>query len=113
MWIFTQTWGTTSGNIHSMCISPAHAQPARPHQSAFYIRLLLKGFHCLIIEGDGFPGGSVVKNSPAIVGDVDSIPGLGRSPGGGNGNCLENSMDRGAGQAIVYGVTMSLTRLRD
>ena len=86
MWIFTQTWGTMSGNIHSVCISPAHAQPARPHQSGFYIRLLLKGFHCLIIECDGFPGGSVVKNSPANVGDVDSIPGLGRSPGGGNGN---------------------------
>ena len=52
----------------------------------------------------GFPGGSVVKNPPANagdVGDVCSIPGSGRSPGGGNGNplqysCLENSMDRGA-----------------
>ena len=47
----------------------------------------------------GFPGGSVVKNSPASAGDVSSIPGLGRSPGEGNGNplqysCLENAMDR-------------------
>ena len=47
----------------------------------------------------GFPGGSVVKNPPANVGDVGSIPGLGRSPGGGNSNplqysCLENPMDR-------------------
>ena len=33
-----------------------------------------------------FPGGSVVKNPPANVGDVGSIPGLGRSPGGGHGN---------------------------
>ena len=33
----------------------------------------------------GFPGGSVVKNSPANAGDVDSIPGLGRSPGVKNG----------------------------
>ena len=33
----------------------------------------------------GFPGGSVVKSSPANAGDVDSIPGLGGSPGGGNG----------------------------
>ena len=36
----------------------------------------------------GFPGGSVVKNPPANAGDVGSIPGLGRSSGGGNGNPL-------------------------
>ena len=49
----------------------------------------------------GFPGGTVVKNPPANAGDArdaSSIPGLGRSPGEGNGNpfqysCLENSMD--------------------
>jgi len=34
----------------------------------------------------GFPGGSAVKNSPANEGDADSIPGLGRFPGEGNGN---------------------------
>ena len=44
---------------------------------------------------------SVVKNLPAIAGDVGSIPGSGRHPGGGNGNplqysCLENFIDRGA-----------------
>ena len=43
----------------------------------------------------------MVKNLPASTRDVGSIPGLGRSPGGGNGNplqysCLENSMDGGA-----------------
>ena len=51
----------------------------------------------------GFPGGPVVKNLPAhAVGArvAGSIPGSGRSPGGGNGNplqcsCLKNSMDRG------------------
>ena len=36
----------------------------------------------------GFPGSSVVKNSPANVGDAGLIPGLGRSPGGGNDNLL-------------------------
>ena len=36
----------------------------------------------------GFPGGSVVKNLPANAGDVSLIPGLGRSPGEGNGNPL-------------------------
>ena len=49
----------------------------------------------------GFPGGSVVKNLPVNSGDIGLIPGLGRSPGGGNGNplqCsyLENPMGRGA-----------------
>ena len=47
-------------------------------------------------------------NSPASAGDVGSIPGLGRSPGGGNSNPLryswENPMDRGAWWATVYGV---------
>ena len=46
-----------------------------------------------------------------------AIPRSGRSPGGGNGNqlqysCLENSMDRGAWQATVHGVTKSQTRLK-
>ena len=39
----------------------------------------------------GFPVGSAVKNSPANVGDVGLIPGLGRSPGEGNGNPLQYS----------------------
>ena len=48
----------------------------------------------------GVLGGSMVKNLPANAGDVGSIPGSGRSPGGGNGNllqysCMENSRDRG------------------
>ena len=63
-----------------------------------------------------FPGGSVVKNLPATAGDAVSIPAWGRSSGGGNGNrlqysCLGNSMDRGAWQATVYGVSKSQTRL--
>ena len=48
-----------------------------------------------------FPGGSVVRNSPANAGDGDSIPGLGRSLGEGNGHPLHysyvgNPVDRGA-----------------
>ena len=39
----------------------------------------------------GFPGGSVIKNLPANAGDTGSIPGLGRSPGNGNGNPLQYS----------------------
>ena len=57
----------------------------------------------------GFPGGSVVKNLPAGAGDESSIPGLGRSPGKGNGNppqhlCLGNPMDREAWWATVHWV---------
>ena len=63
-----------------------------------------------------FPGGSVVKNLPANVGDTGSIPGSGRSPGGGNDNpfqysCLKNLMDRGAWQATVQRVTKSQIQL--
>ena len=48
-----------------------------------------------------FPGGTDGKKSACNVGDPGSIPGLGRSPGEGNGNpvqysCLENPMDKGA-----------------
>ena len=61
----------------------------------------------------GFPGGSVVKNPQANAGNVDLIPGSGRSPGIGNGNslqysCLGNPMDRGLCQATVHGVTKEL-----
>ena len=53
------------------------------------------------VLNEGFPGGSVVKNLLVNAGDAGLIPGLGRSPGEGNGNplqysCLENPMDRGA-----------------
>ena len=63
----------------------------------------------------GFPGDSDDKESAFNVGDLGSIPGLGRSPEEGNGyplqySCLENSMDRGAWWAKVYGVTKSQTR---
>ena len=69
----------------------------------------------------GFPGGSVVKNPPAntgVTGDKVSIPGWGRSPGGGNGNpnpvfLLGNPMDRGACRTIAHGVAESQTRLSD
>ena len=59
----------------------------------------------------------MVKNLPAnagVAGDMGSIPGLGRSPGVGNGNslqysCLENSMVRVNWQATVHGVAKSQT----
>ena len=65
----------------------------------------------------GFPGGAVVKNPPAwarTAGDVGLIPGLGRSPGIGNGNtlqnsCLENSIERGAWWATDHWAAKSNT----
>ena len=64
------------------------------------------------------PGGSDGKGSACNAGDLGSVPGLGRSPGEGNGNpfqysCLENPMDRGTWWATVHGVTKSRTRLSD
>ena len=60
----------------------------------------------------GFSGGAGGKESTRNAGDLDSIPGSGRSPGEGSGNPLqysglENSMDRGAWWVIVHGVTES------
>ena len=59
----------------------------------------------------------MVKASAYNVGDPDSIPELGRSPGEGNGSplqysCVENPMDRGAWRALVYRVAKSWTQLK-
>ena len=66
----------------------------------------------------GFPDSSDGKASAYNAGDLDSIPGSGRSPGERNGNplqysCLENPMGRGAWGATVRGVTKSRTWLSD
>ena len=60
----------------------------------------------------GFPGTPDGKESACNAGDLGSIPGLGRSPGEGNGYplqfyCLENYMDRGSWQVTVHGVPKS------
>ena len=64
-----------------------------------------------------FPGGADGKVSACNVGDLGLIPGLGRSPGGGNDNplqyyCLEISIDRRAWQATVHGVPKNWIQLR-
>ena len=72
--------------------------------------------HCVRLRCT--PGGSDGKKSTWSAGDPGSIPGSERSPGEGNSNLLQysflgNSMDRGAGQSIVRGVTKSRTQLSD
>ena len=74
--------------------------------------------HCYTHYGANFPGGSDGKASAYNARDPGLIPGLGRSPGEGNGNplhysCLENPIDGGAWWATVRGVTKSQTRLSD
>ena len=66
----------------------------------------------------GFPGGSDSKESACNAGDPDSVPGLVRSPGEGNGNplqysCLETPMDREAWWATVHWVTKSWAVLNE
>ena len=70
-------------------------------------------FSVTLVVKMGFPGGSAGKESACNEGDLGSIPGLGRSPGEGNGyplqsSGLENSMD-----CIVHGVAKSQRRLSD
>ena len=72
--------------------------------------------HSLILPVSILLSGSDSKESACNAGDPGSTPGLGRSPGEGNGNplqysCLENPMDREAWQATVHGVAKSRTRI--
>ena len=94
------------------CLSPA-SSPTRSHCPVFICSLVI-GL-CIPCVSD-FPRGSVVKNLPTNARDASLIPGLGRSPGEGNGNplqypCLGNPLDRGAWRATVLGVEKSWTQL--
>ena len=89
----------------SVSLLLSHIQGFHYHLSKFHIYALLSG-------------GSESKATVRNVGDLGSIPGLGSSPGEGNGNplkypCLENPMDGTAWWATVHGVTKSRTRLSE
>ena len=69
--------------------------------------------HIILLLYLGFSDGSDGKESACNAEDPGLIPGLGRSPGEGNGTplrypCLDTSMDRGAWWATIHGVTKSL-----
>ena len=80
--------------------------------TAFFVQIKFVNFNLVM----SFPCSSVGKESACSAGDPGSIPGLGRSPGEGNGNplqypCLENLMDRGTWWIAVHGVAKSRARL--
>ena len=82
------------------------------HYSSKASILRHSAFFLVQLSYPGFPYSSVSKESACSAGDPGSIPGLGRSPGKGNGDplqypCLENLMDKGAWWAVVHGVTRS------
>ena len=88
----------------------AHTNISKKHYVKVH-QLATKGFNLASLRV-GFPGGSNSKESSCSAEGLGSIPGLGRSLGGGNGNplqhsCLENPMDRGAWRGTVHGVTKS------
>ena len=95
-------------------------RPARqPEGQTLRVRgIIYRAWPCIHTDGKSFSGGSVAKNPASKAGDAGSIPWLGGSPRGGNGNplqysYLENSMDRGAWRAEVHRVTRSWTRPSD
>ena len=95
-------YGALSVGSHISHLLPITWETSKILSTVFY--QLIRRLCCL-----DFPIGAVVKNLPANTEVTGSIPGFGRSPGGGNGNqmqhyCLENCMDRGAWWAAVHGV---------
>ena len=85
-------------------------------QSSIFIDMyffsILGDYTILNLVPCGCPQWLSTKESACDAGDVGSVPGLGRSPGGGNGHplsysCLEDPMDRGTWRAAVCGVTES------
>ena len=107
-WAFSPFSAASFLSYHLILCFPSSLWPMWP--SCILIFLLRCNWQ------NGLPCDSVVKNLPAIAGDMGPIPGSGRSPGEGNGSslqhsCLINPMDRGAWQATVLGVTRVIHNL--
>ena len=99
--------GTWWATIHEVTVRHDWAINSFTFKSLYWDAFLVGVIYC----GEWFSDGCQFSR------DMGSIPGLGRSPGEGNGNplqyyCLENPMDRGAWWAIVHGVTKIQTPLR-
>ena len=94
----------------AFCLSPSHANSCEPGE---HKRILEETTLRCGNQSRGLPWWLCSKESPASAEDEGLIPGLGGSPGEGNGNLLqysylENSMDRGAWWATVHGVAKEL-----
>ena len=113
------------GKPCSVAKKPQKTKTAYPHMVK---ETKLRGKRCLhkpnsakewrsLLSGSVIPGGTNGKESACSAGDLGSIPGLGRSPGEGNGNplrysCLEISTDGEAERARVHGAAKSRARLK-
>ena len=123
MAIIVLYWLLSDYTYLSICLSPSTNErklkvqsPFQSPQSPVYLWFYLEP----LIHHMGFPGSSAVSLllPPANAGDSGSVPGLGRSPGEGNGNplqysCLGNPREGGAWWATVHGVTNCQRRLSD
>ena len=104
-WVFYHGCSLCSGLGRMTCFPPAFSSLCITQCTFAILFLFTTGFW-------GFPGVSEGNESACSAGHLDLIPGLGKSPGGGQGNplqysCLENPMDRGAWRATVHGVAKS------
>ena len=104
---FMVQFGSVTQSCPTFCDPMDCSMPGLPvhHQHLWFIILVNINTWTSFRGSDG-------KESACNAGDLGSIPGLGRSPGEGNGNplqypCLGNPMDTGAWQATVHGVTKS------
>ena len=98
-----QTWESYAINSATFCVESELLIlcPTYSQAEDFLNKSVLRIYENIFLKIGGFPGGSDGEASACNAGDPGSIPGLGRSPGEGNGNplqypCLENPMDRGA-----------------
>ena len=129
-----QAWGHRPSSVERPDCVPRNCLPSLPlsllpprpdtpypllfSHRASHLLAIHVAWICLCVPSMSFPGGSDSKESTCNAGDLGSIPGSGRSSGGGNGNPLqysglENPTDRGAWWAAVHGVAQSQTRLSD
>ena len=113
-WGVTWLWHVHNSCVQLMCLCDGGDGMLDKHcnMNFFFVSLV-----CFMVPPDS-PDGSDSKASAYNMGDPGSVPGLGRSPGEGNGNllqhsCLENPTGRGAWQATVHGVAKSRTGLSD
>ena len=120
------TWSSFSRLRAEVCVGEC-CEVREPQLGTFLVLRLLRSLrrqweggtshHC-VLELPWWLSGKESTCNARATGGTSSIPGSGRSPGGGHGNplqysCLKNPMDRGAWQATVHGVPKSQTRLSD